>query len=108
MSLILRDLHWLPIHSRILFKILLLAYECFYDFAPPYLIELLTLCKPSRNLRSNKKKLFVIPPVMTRSYGERSFAHTASTLWNNLPEHLKNIDSIVKFKIALKTHLFNI
>ena len=34
-SLILRDLHWLPIHSCILFKILLLAYECFYDFAPP-------------------------------------------------------------------------
>ena len=42
---------------------------------------------------------------MTKSYGERSFAHTASTLWNNLPEQLKNIDSI---KIALKTHLFNI
>ena len=46
--------------------------------------------------------------MTTRSYGERSFADTASTLWNNLPEHLKNIDSIVKFKIALKTHLFNI
>ena len=29
-------------------------------------------------------------------------------LWNNLPEHLENIDSIVKFQIALKTHLFNI
>ena len=49
-----------------------------------------------------------IPPVQTRSYGERSFTYTASTLWNNLPEHLKNIDSIDKFKIALKTHLFNI
>ena len=45
---------------------------------------------------------------MTKSYGKRSFAHTASTLWNNLPEQLKNIDSIVKFKIALKTYLFNI
>ena len=105
-SVILRDLHWLPIHSRISFKILLLAYECFYDFAPPYLTELLTLYTPSRNLRSNKKKLFVIPPVITKSYGERSFVHTASTLWNNLPEHIKNIDSIIRFKIALKTHLF--
>ena len=55
-SLILRDLHWLPIYSHILFKILLLAYECFYDFAPPYLIELLTLYTPSRNIRSNRKK----------------------------------------------------
>ena len=45
---------------------------------------------------------------MTKSYGECSFAHTASTLRNNLPEQLKNIDSIIKFKIVLKTHLFNI
>ena len=86
----------------------MLAYECFYDFAPPYLIELLTLYTPFRNLRCKKKKLFVIPPVMTKSYGECSFAHTASTLRNNLPEQLKNIDSIIKFKIVLKTHLFNI
>ena len=86
---------------------LLLAYECFYNFAPSYLKELLTLHTPLRNLRSNKKKLFVIPPVFTKSYGERSFAHTASTLWNNLPEHMKNIDTIDKFKISLKTYLFN-
>ena len=33
---------------------------------------------------------------------------TKSTLWNSLPEHIQNIDSIIKFKIALKTHLFNI
>ena len=107
-SPIIRDLHWLPIHSRISFKMLLLAYECFYNFAPSYLVELLKRYTPVRNLRSSKKKMFVIPPVQTRSYGERSFTYTASTLWNNLPEHLKNIDSIDKFKIALKTHLFNI
>ena len=57
--------------------------------------------------KSSFKKLFVIPPVFTKSYGERSFAHTASTLWNNLPEHMKNIDTIDKFKISLKTYLFN-
>ena len=93
---------------QISFKMLLLAYECFYNFAPSYLVELLKRYTPVRNLRSSKKKMFVIPPVQTRSYGERSFTYTASTLWNNLPEHLKNIDSIDKFKIALKTHLFNI
>ena len=44
---------------------------------------------------------------MTKSYGERSFVHTAST-YGTIDIVQKNIDSIIKFKIALKTHLFNI
>ena len=33
-SPILRALHWLPIRSRIAFKILLLTYQCFHEMAP--------------------------------------------------------------------------
>ena len=51
-SPIIRDLHWLPIHSRISFKMLLLAYECFYNFAPSYLVELF------ETVHTSKKSLF--------------------------------------------------
>ena len=40
-SPVLRNLHWLPIQSRIQFKVISLTYQCFYHFAPPYLTELL-------------------------------------------------------------------
>ena len=107
-SPILQSLHWLPVRSRIMFKILLFAYECFHDLAPSYLSELLTTYKPERNLRSSKKNLFIIPTVLTKTYGERSFAYAAPILWNSLPDSLRCINTIDHFKSALKTHLFKI
>ena len=106
-SPVLRNLHWLPIQSRINFKVLLFAYQCFHQFAPSYLIELLTQYKPERTLRSSKKSLFQVPQVMTRSYGERSFSHAATILWNNLPDYLREIKTYDKYKSSLKTYLFN-
>ena len=107
-SPVLRNLHWLPIQSRIQFKVLLLTYQCFHQFAPSYLIELLIQYKPERTLRSSKKSLFYVPQTMTKSYGERSFSYAATVLWNNLPEYLRNIETYEKFRSNLKTHLFSI
>ena len=40
----IRDcLHWLPIRSRIDFKLGLLVYKCLHGIAPPYLTEMLVL-----------------------------------------------------------------
>ena len=80
-SPVLQSLHWLPVHYRIMLKILLLSNQCFHNLAPSYLTELLTIYKPGRNLRSGKKNFFVIPPVLTKTYGERTFAHAAPILW---------------------------
>ena len=106
-SSILRNLHWLPIQSRIHFKVLLFAYQCSHQFGPSYIVEWLTQYKPERTLRSSKKSLFHVPQTMTRSYGERSFSYAAPVLWNNLPEHVRNIDTYEKFRTSLKSHLFN-
>ena len=104
---VLRNLHWLPIQSRIHFKVLLFAYQCFHQFGPSYLVELLTQYTPERTLRSSKKSLFCVPQTMTRSYGERSVSYAAPVLWNNLPEHVRNIDTYERFRTSLKTHLFD-
>ena len=101
-------IRWLPVHYRIMFKILLLSYQCFYTLAPSYLTELLTIYKPGRNLRSDKKHCFVIPPVLTKTYGERTFAHAAPIMWNNLPDSLRSINSMEHFKSAVKTYLFEL
>ena len=61
-SPILRALHWLPIRSRIAFKILLLTYKCFHETAPSYLSELLVRYEPGRSLRSSHRDLYVVPP----------------------------------------------
>jgi len=36
---VLRDLHWLPLYQRIIFKVATLVYKCLHGFASPYLAE---------------------------------------------------------------------
>ena len=55
-----------------------------------------------------QEKLFVVPPVLTKIYGERTFAHSAPIMWNNLPDALRSINSMENFKSALKTYLFEL
>ena len=103
---VLRSLHWLPIHKRIVFKLLLLTYKALNGQAPSYISELLTKYKPSRNLRSGTKYLLAVPN--TKTYGDRSFQVAAAELFNKLPMELKTAVSTNSFKAQLKTYLFNL
>ena len=44
---LLYELHWLPIDSRIKFKVLIFIYKSLHDLAPTYLADLLTFYVPS-------------------------------------------------------------
>ena len=105
-SPVLRSLHWLPIHRRIEFKILLLVYLCLHDIAPQYLAEMLTTHAVTRSLRSNDKQLLVVPRSKLKRHGDRSFNVVAPVLWNSLPECMKSSSSVASFKRTLKTFLF--
>ena len=50
---LLRKLHWLPVRSRIEYKMSSLCYNSFTDSSPDYLSELLTAYTPSRQPRSS-------------------------------------------------------
>jgi hypothetical protein len=105
---ILQDLHWLPVESRIKFKILLLTYKCLNNLAPEYLSELLNLYLPSRSLRSANNLDLVIPVTRLKSYGDRSFSYAAPTLWNSLPLEIKSASTSATFKHLLKSHLYKV
>ena len=52
---LLRELHWLPIRSRIEFKLLLITFKVLKGLAPLYLSELISVLPPSSyNLRSEE------------------------------------------------------
>ena len=72
---------------------------------PIYLQELLKEYKPIRNLRSSVQ-LQLITSITSTQYGQRSFSAAASELWNDLPLHVKNSQTLAQFKSSLKTHLF--
>lgn len=103
---VLESLHWLPVSSRIRFKILLLTFKCLHDAAPDYLSSLVVPYRPSRTLRSSSKFLLALQDSRLKSYGDRSFRVAAQKEWNKLPDFIKKAPSINCFKKHLKTFLF--
>ena len=62
----LASLHWLPIDSRIQYKLSSLCYNCLNSTAPGYLAELLRIFMPTRQLRSSSDtSILCIPTVRT-------------------------------------------
>lgn len=104
---ILHQLHWLPVPSRIKYKVLLLTFKALHNLAPPYICDLLITYTPSRSLRSSDQNLLVIPRTRLSTVGGRSFSALAPKLWNSLPQPLRNCSSLPFFKTHLKTFLFN-
>ena len=81
---LLRSLHWLPVSSRILFKINFLTYKTLREKQLVYLHFMLAASIPSRSLRSINNNSLSVPRVKTNT-GARAFHSCASSLWNNLP-----------------------
>ena len=91
---------------QVLHIILLLTIQCLHNMAPSYLQELLNKYTPTRNLRSSQKNLLECPVLGTRFYGEHTFSFGGPLLWNAVPLHLKEANSVNNFKSLLKTFLF--
>ena len=103
---VLHSLHWLPVTSRITYKLLLITYKALNGLAPSYITELLHSYQPKRTLRSSNAQLLTVPPSRTCCYGDRAFSVCSPKLWNSLPLHVKTSGTLSIFKSRLKTFLF--
>ena len=83
----LKELHWLPVSQRIVFKLMLIVHKSVNNIAPIYISELLKVYTPSRNLRSSNMSLLK-EPTSKRTWVDRSFSVAAPRLWNHLPTKL--------------------
>ena len=105
----LASLHWLPIDYRIKYKLACIFYNSMSTNSPPYLSDLLTVDTASRQLRScSDNSVLRRPSVRTVSYGQRSFAYSAPSAWNALPQQVRSSDSVSTFRSRTKTHLFRL
>ena len=107
---VLRDLHWLPVRQRIVFKVALMVFKCLHGLAPSYLAD---FCRPvsnmagRRHLRSADSGMLCVSRART-VFGGRSFAVNGPATWNSLPEYLRSSGlSTELFIRQLKTFLFN-
>ena len=105
---LLHKLHWLPVKTRIEFKILTIVYKCFNDGAPCYLKDLTSTYVPKRSgLRSASDTRILTVPKTRLTISKKGFYASGPFLWNNLPRHIRHASSLTQFKKMLKTHLFH-
>ena len=98
----LRDLHWLNVESRIIFKTVLLAYKIINGMCSDNLV----LNFKGFNGRPSDFLMLETPGAKTK-YGKRTFAYNASRLWNALPCDIRTDASVDSFKKRIKTLLFD-
>ena len=68
---LLRELHLLPVQSRIVYKIALLFYKSYKLSSPTYLSSLLQQYRPWRRLRSSTEDRLDIPRSKTKTFSRR-------------------------------------
>ena len=98
----LNQLHWLPVHSRIRFKLATITYNSLSTSSPDYLATLISRYQPSRSLRSADLQLLQMPASKTK-FGSRAFRCAAPSIWNAIPVTICNSQSITSFKHNLKS-----
>ena len=77
---VLKELHWLPVHRRIQYKIMSQTFRAIHHQAPDYLSDLLSIYRPTRSLRSESIIILTVPRIRTATYGDRTFTKPAATL----------------------------
>ena len=69
----LKDLHWLPVESRIKFNIILMTYKCIHSQGPQYLSNLLVPVTIQRTCLSSKVKQLIVPRVSRKNICSTKF-----------------------------------
>ena len=107
----MRELHWLRIHDKIIFLILLLTHKAVHNTAPEYLCDSIRLNVKSTTIRTRASFdpcLLCVPPISktcANSFFDRSFVYAAPTLWNALDLDIRLLP-FDTFKKSVKTHLY--
>ena len=109
----IKSLHWLPVKSRIEFKILVMVFKTIQSGHSEYLNTKLVPYMCSLNTQRGNSNNKILQTVdydrkMHTSFQQLnfSFAYSAPRLWNNLPLELGLFDFLYTFRKKLKTHLF--
>ena len=101
-KLMFETLGWLSVPKRLLHNKAILTYKALNNMTPAYITNLLTPISKthSLSLRSSENGA-----VARSALYDRSFSHSASKLWNSLPQNIRIINSFRSFKTDLRNYI---
>ena len=90
------------IHYRNLRTLAVKLFKVFKGLSPVIFVEAFPVRQQSQyNMRNYS--YFAMPRAKTVNHGLESLSYIGSTLWDSIPSHMKEIDSINEFKHVIKT-----
>jgi len=105
------ELHWLPVHLRIQYKLRPLMHSVTVQSCPSYISDIVLIIAASsrrQGLRSSTDtSSYTVPPTVTK-FGKGAFSVAGPSVWNSLPADIRHITDTSAFKRHLKTHYFNL
>ena len=105
------ELHWLDVPQRINYKLGMLMYRCQHNKARRYLMDHCTSVSDvayRQWLSSASSHEVSLPRHRLSTYGRRAFAIAGPTVWNSLPEDMRDPDvSEHSYRQSMKTFLFS-
>ena len=101
---IFRVLKWMPIHDYFIYRKMVLTFKVLKNLTPEYLNVFTFVHQIStRTTRNSENGILYIPRFRTE-YFKRSFKVSSTLLWNELPESIRNCDTLSSFKSAYLQH----
>ena len=95
-----RELHWLPMRYRIIYKLCLIIHNAHVGRSPRCIVDTLwpMVDMPSRwRLRSSAKSKYKLPALRLK-IGERAFSYSGTAYWNSQPSELTSVTDTQTFK----------
>ena len=105
----MKQLHWLPVQQRIIYKLCLFMHQIHNGQALQYLSDCVSTVSAASHryqLRSSGSAVYVLPRTRTR-FGERGFFYSGPAAWNTLTSDLHHITDTSTFRKRLKSVLFD-
>jgi len=106
-TLVLVDLHRLPVRYRIEYKIALITFKALTTQQPQYLSELIRYYEAPRQLRSRGVNILQTNAT-AQDFTKRAFCHASPTVWNSLPQSVISDVTVTTgtFKHRLKSAMY--
>ena len=106
---ILKQLHWLPVKYRCMFKTATLVYKFLHSGSPSYFQPFLSLssCLYSTRCSHPDRQYLTVPPFRSSVFKsvkhiDHKFAFDAPKIWNELPHDVRSAASVASFRKILK------
>ena len=113
-SPVLKDLHWLPVKYRSIFKTMTIVFKYLDSGLPHYFHSTIQPYSTSfSSRRSNPSKRYLSVPTFcnrihkSKKHFDHSFSYDAPYFWNSLPENIRLAPSVSSFRKRLKPYFFH-